>query len=85
MVATCSDGRVIMLSKPNIQLSKQAQSDDFIQSSIKKGTHEGELYAVCSTPEWIAIGGLDNKVSFWKTSSGALSATIKMPAKEEVD
>ena len=50
MVATCSDGRVMFFSKPNIQLSKQAQSDDFIQTSIKKGTHVGELYSICSTP-----------------------------------
>lgn len=82
MVAACSDGRVIFYSKPNIQLSKQAQSDDFIQTSIKK-THEGELYAICSSADWIAIGGLDNKISFWKATSGALSATLLLPSDED--
>ena len=79
MVATCTDGRVMFFTKPNIRLDKESQPSDVSQTLIKSGTHDGELYAICSDEQWVAVGGRDNKISFWKASSGALSTTVTLP------
>jgi WD40 repeat protein len=80
LVATCADGRVMFFTRPNIQLDKESQSSDVVQTIVKKGTHEGELYSICSDDQWIAVGGRDNKVSFWKATCGTLSTTVVLPS-----
>ena len=46
LVATCTDGRVMFILRPNIDLNKDYQTDDTIKTIIKKGTHEGDLYQI---------------------------------------
>lgn len=70
MVTAYTDGKIMFYKQPNIHLDKDNQPENVADTILNSNVHKGEIYAICSNEEFIAIGGLDNKVSFWKIITG---------------
>ena len=64
--------------KQNV-VSTSSGENYITQISIKKDIHEGDLYAIAISEKYIAIGGLDNKISFWSSLSGKFISVIELP------
>lgn len=41
--------------------------------------HEKDLFAIAISNAYIAIGGLDNKISYWSTFTGSFKSCTYLP------
>ena len=48
------------------------------QTLIKKGVHTGDLYAIAANDKYIAIGGVDGKISYWSAITGTFKSYTKV-------
>lgn len=85
MVTAYTDGKIMFYKQPNIHLDKDNQPENVADTILNSNVHKGEIYAICSNEEFIAIGGLDNKVSFWKIITGQIITEVNLPIENNVD
>lgn len=93
MCATVTSGDVLFFTKPlpsslyNPKASSSKSATDFYvcQTLVKQNVHQGDLYAVTANETFIAVGGMDNKISYWSAFTGSFKSYTKLPplGKEE--
>lgn len=91
LCATASSGNVIFYTKPlpaNEVNHKSVNSgaDEYLnQTLIKKNVHQGDLYAIAVSDQFVAVGGMDNKVSYWSAITGAFKSYTKLPRPRKTE
>lgn len=46
---------------------------------VKSSVHVGDLYAIDQIDNYVATGGVDNKVIIWNSLSGSVRTEITLP------
>lgn len=82
IAAACADGSVIFFLKPNHQTNKDYQTDDLVKSIVKKNVHRGAINIIRANSEFLAMGGQDNTISFWKIVGCSLNSKIELPGQD---
>jgi hypothetical protein len=82
LCATSSKGHVNFYTKPVPasqfrKASKTSNNERYLSETlVKKGLHVGDVYAIASCAQYVAVGGLDGRVSLWYKQTGALRNLI---------
>ena len=77
IAASCSDGRVVFISRP-----QTSQGRNFLKFKRVRGSHKRDVITLDINSEanpQLVTGSADNKISFWNCYTGNESKTIQIP------
>ncbi len=67
----------------NPKAASKSTTDIYVcQTHIKKSVHTGDLYAITANETYVAIGGMDNKISYWSAFTGSFKSYTKLPPND---
>lgn len=85
--AVSASGTVYFYSRPvpSSHYKKASKGSNTVQekylceTQVKRNVHKGDILAIAACELYIAIGGLDSRVSFWNAQTGAMRNFLDIP------